>query len=84
LIFSKENYMTDLIPCPWCESGGTPFGCINRHPFFSVTIKCHTCHAEGPHVKFTPDANKWDTVVDVAKEQAKLRWNALYEKTGIR
>ena len=71
--------MSDTAPCPWCEDGGKPFGHINRHPFFSVTIKCHKCFAEGPHVKFnpTPDGRpgKWEDIVAEARAEAEVKWN---------
>ena len=70
-------------PCPWCEDGGKPFGHVNRHPFFSVTIKCHTCFAEGPHVKFnpTPDGKtgKWTEIVEAARQEAERKWDLWYE-----
>ena len=69
--------MSETAPCPWCKDGGKPFGHINRQPFFSVTIKCNSCHSEGPHVKFNPNTRlDWDRTIAEAREEAVKLWNA--------
>jgi hypothetical protein len=75
--------MTETAPCPWCEDGGKPFLHLSREPFMSYTVKCHTCFATGPHVKFEPNQRRpWlETIAKPMVEATKL-WNQINEKSG--
>lgn len=68
--------MTQAAPCPWCEDGGKPFLHQNGQPFFSYTVHCSKCFAQGPHAKFSPDYKRtWAQVTDPAKAEALRMWN---------
>jgi hypothetical protein len=75
--------MTELAPCPWCEDGGNTFPYLSRDPFMSYAVKCHTCFATGPHVKFEPTQKRpWaETIVEPMAEAVRL-WNKLNEKSS--
>jgi len=66
----------ELAPCPFCEDGGNPFPYCDKHEALSYTVKCYTCGATGPYVKFQTTPRKtWDEVADPASEEAVRRWN---------
>jgi hypothetical protein len=68
--------MTETAPCPWCEDGGKPFLHLSRDPFMSYAVRCYTCHATGPHVKFEPTQKRpWLETIEQPQIEAKKLWN---------
>ena len=70
--------MEEIAPCPFCEDGGKPFPFYNQTLFLSYTVKCHKCHAQGPHVKFDPSAisrQSWESIIAKPRSEAIARWN---------
>lgn len=75
--------MTETAPCPWCEDGGKPFLHLSREPFMSYTMRCYTCFATGPHVKFEPTQKRpWTETTAAPMAEATRLWNKRNEKSG--
>jgi hypothetical protein len=75
--------MPEIAPCPWCEDGGKPLLFKSHITYFSYTVQCTVCFAQGPHVKFEPTQSRktWADITEPAKADAIAKWNTRYEQT---
>ena len=69
-----------LAPCPWCELGGRPHLHYDRETFFSFTVRCEECKAQGPRIKFDITEfqlgkKSWKDFSIPIEQQAINAWN---------
>ena len=68
------------VPCPWCEDGGEPFLHYCREIYFSYTVRCRSCGAQGPRIKFNMEdfhmkRIPWEDFITPIQQKAIDAWN---------